>query len=101
MAARKPTLPKAGKDRGVLAANVQIHGAGPNGESVWYGPSYPENGEPPAALAANLPPHVWDAQKVWPTKQDAEAAGLAWDEPIPPTPPAADEEQAGGSNGDS
>lgn len=101
MAARKPAPAKAGADRGVLAANVQIHGAGPNGESVWYGPSYPENGEPPAELAAKLPVHVWDAQKVWPTAQDAAAVGLAWEATGPPKPAAGSGDGEDGSDGNS
>lgn len=73
MAARKLSLPAASKERGVLAANVYDHAT-----SAWYGPSYAENGPPPAELAGSLPPSVWDVRANWPTRQDAEAVGLAW-----------------------
>lgn len=101
MAARKPRLAKTGAARGVLAANVHIHGGGPDGEDMWFGPSYPENGEPPAELAATLPAHVWDTRKVWPTPDDAAAVGLAWDEPESAVDPAAvsDEKKADGDDG--
>lgn len=77
----RPTLAQASAESGVLATNVMIHERGPDGptgESVWYGPSYPEAGPVPADVAETLPPSVWDVRANWPTPSDAAAVGLAW-----------------------
>lgn len=80
MATKRPELAKPSAARGVLATNVAVHGAGPDGETVWYGPSYPENGEPPAEAAERMASSVWSVPANWTTKDDAERVGLVWED---------------------
>ncbi|MCK9929334.1 hypothetical protein MXD62_19480 [Frankia sp. Mgl5] len=69
----KPTTPSRARRK--LAANVYIRdedGAG----GQWYGPSYPEAGDPPAEAAAGLPDSAFDVRATWPTPDDAARVGL-------------------------
>ncbi len=69
----KPTTPS--RPRRKLAANVFIHGTD-GAEGQWYGPSYPDAGDPPAAAAATLPDSAFDVRATWPTPDDAARVGL-------------------------
>lgn len=64
MATRKLPL-RSG--RGVLATNIVIGG-------VWYGPSYPDAGDPPPD--ADIPDSAYDVRANWPTPDDAARVGL-------------------------
>lgn len=99
MATKKAPLAKAGADRGVLAANVYVHDGGPDGEAMWFGPSYPQNGQPSDDIAASLPAHVWDARKVWPTPDDAARVGLEYGPPDARRATADDDEPAAAAAG--
>lgn len=61
-----PRTRKAGRH---LATNVTIGG-------ITYGPSYPENGDPPAD--ADIPESAYDVRANWPTPDDAARAGVDW-----------------------
>ncbi|WP_256789825.1 hypothetical protein [Frankia sp. AvcI1] len=69
----KPTPRGAGRRR--LAANVFMHGEDGTG-GQWYGPSYPDAGDPPADVAERLPDVAFDVRETWPTPDDAARVGL-------------------------
>lgn len=70
--------------RRTLATNVTV------GDTT-YGPSYPENGEPPADV--NIPDSAYDVRANWATPDDAARAGVDWpgDDLPPPSNFTADE----------